>query len=220
MSNVKITDRMRTAASGFDAVSRGLLDAAGRMDAQRLFTPDDALYGLVRTAELSTVALRNLTARALKTRGGYADGCAAVPGFGVEEEKRWLKITAPALLPRAEARAGNDYLMRPLRNCLIRFQRETPIERFGSCAVCVVHGYDAELGPRRVPVFDSTETARYLDVIGSVFLDRGVRPECTVLQTSEPMDRDCTEFYLMRPETLALWASGHVKTHARKADVS
>lgn len=35
---------------------------------------------------------------------------------------------------------------------------------------------------------------------------------CTVLQATKVSDRDCTEFYLMRPETLSTWAKNHIKS--------
>ena len=36
---------------------------------------------------------------------------------------------------------------------------------------------------------------------------------CSVLQTSKLGDRDCTEFYIMLPETLPKWAKEHIKRH-------
>lgn len=35
---------------------------------------------------------------------------------------------------------------------------------------------------------------------------------CTVLQATKVSDLDCTEFYLMRPETLSTWAKNHIKS--------
>ena len=72
--------------------------------------------------------------------------------------------------------------------------------------ICIVHRYDEALGIRRVRDYDNIETKRYLDVIESVFLTNDSGLLCSVLQTTQISDRDCTEFYLMLPDTLPLWA--------------
>jgi len=86
------------------------------------------------------------------------------------------------------------------------------MERFGSCAICIVHNYDEALGKRRIRDYDNIETKRYLDVIESMLLTNDSGLLCTVLQATKVSDRDCTEFYLMRPETLSTWAKNHVKS--------
>ena len=58
----------------------------------------------------------------------------------------------------------------PLRYALLDFLKETPLERFGSCAICIVHNYDEALGKRRIRDYDNIETKRYLDVIESMLL--------------------------------------------------
>ena len=44
------------------------------------------------------------------------------------------------------------------------------MERFGACAICIVHQYDEALGIRRIRDYDNIETKRYLDVIESMLL--------------------------------------------------
>lgn len=60
--------------------------------------------------------------------------------------------------------------------------------------------------------YDNIETKRYLDVIESMLLTNDSGLLCTVLQATKVSDRDCTEFYLMRPETLSTWAKNHIKS--------
>ena len=86
------------------------------------------------------------------------------------------------------------------------------VERFGSCAICIVHNYDEALGKRRIRDYDNIETKRYLDVIESMLLTNDSGLLCTVLQATKVSERDCTEFYLMRPETLSTWAKNHIKS--------
>ena len=104
------------------------------------------------------------------------------------------------------------FLTRPLRYALLDFLKENPMERFGSCAICIVHNYDEALGKRRIRDYDNIETKRYLDVIESMLLTNDSGLLCTVLQATKVSDRDCTEFYLMRPETLSTWAKNHIKS--------
>lgn len=87
------------------------------------------------------------------------------------------------------------------------------MERFRDCGICIVHQYDEAMGLRRVRDYDNIETKRYLDVIESVLLTNDSGLLCTLLQTTEIGDRDCTEFYLMQPESLSVWAKERVKTH-------
>lgn len=76
----------------------------------------------------------------------------------------------------------------------------------------IVHNYDEALGKRRIRDYDNIETKRYLDVIESMLLTNDSGLLCTVLQATRVSDRDCTEFYLMRPETLSTWAKNHIKS--------
>ena len=87
------------------------------------------------------------------------------------------------------------------------------MERFSSCVICIVHKYDEALGVKRVRDYDNIETKRYLDVIESVMLTNDSGLLCSVLQTTQIADRDCTEFYLMLPESLPIWASEQIKSH-------
>ena len=123
-----------------------------------------------------------------------------------------MKITVPAILPKRNSRDNTLYLARPLRSCLLRFQAKDPMERFERCVICIVHKYDEALGIRRVRDYDNIETKRYLDVIESMLLTNDSGLLCTVLQATKVSDRDCTEFYLMRPETLSTWAKNHIKS--------
>ena len=104
------------------------------------------------------------------------------------------------------------FLTRLLRYAIMDYLKETPMEHFGSCAICIVHNYDAALGKRRIRDYDNIETKRYLDVIESMLLTNDSGLLCTVLQVTRMSDRDSAEFYLMRPETLSSWAKNHIKT--------
>ncbi len=217
MRNNVIIERLRTIASDYDAVSQGLFDLARTVEEELFYAPEERLVNFVRIAEKNTLRLRTLAAITMKDSEESLSASTAVTlGIGVEEEAKWIRITVPGILPHRNRHDKTDFLMRPLRNSLIRFQRETPIERFGDCMICIVHGYDEALGPRRVRDYDNIETKRYLDVIESMLLTNDSGLTCSVLQTTEMMDRDCTQFYLMQPETLSFWAKEHVKTRANR----
>jgi hypothetical protein len=201
-------------ASTYEGMSQELFKLGHQMEEVKLYNPSARLYSLVRCSEVSSVELRNLTARILGDTGKclYEEVSSALR-INVLEEKKWIRITVPAILPNRNARQNTLFLTRPLRECLIEFQRATPIERFGECAICIVHRYDEALGIRRVRDYDNIETKRYLDVIEATFLTNDSGRLCTVLQATEMGNRDCTEFYLMHPQTLPIWAQEHLKTH-------
>ena len=177
MENPKYILVMRQVASDYDGISHELFQIANNLERMDQFNPQQKLFSLVRNAEVSTVSLRNLTARTVRDDTAHFYGEVA-----------------------------------PLRYALLDFLKENPMERFGSCAICIVHNYDEALGKRRIRDYDNIETKRYLDVIESMLLTNDSGLLCTVLQATKVSDRDCTEFYLMRPETLSTWAKNHIKS--------
>ena len=213
MEHSKYIQAMRKVASDFDGVSHELFQVADTMERVDQYNPQPKLFSLVRTAEVSAVALRNLTARTVHDDlAPFYCEVADLLGIKVEETHDWLKISVPAILPKRNQRDNQAFLTRPLRYAIIEFLKENPMERFGSCAICIVHNYDAALGKRRIRDYDNIETKRYLDVIESMLLTNDSGLLCTVLQATQMSDRDSTEFYLMRPETLSSWAKKHIKT--------
>ena len=188
-------------------------DADKYHNTRHQYNPQQKLFSLVRSAEVSSVTLRNLTARTVRddTAPFYCE-VADLLGIKVEETHDWLKISVPAILPKRNQRDNQAFLTRPLRYAIMDYLKENPMERFGSCAICIVHNYDAALGKRRIRDYDNIETKRYLDVIESMLLTNDSGLLCTVLQATRMSDRDSAEFYLMRPETLSSWAKNHIKT--------
>ena len=209
----KASDQLREVASDFDAVSQEMFNLSHRMEAPR-FNPENELYSLVRSAESGTLKLRSVAARFMGSRVStpeeYGETQLCVQ---IKEMHHWLKITVPSILPGRNVRDNTLFITRPLRNCLVQFQRTTPIERFRDCVICIVHQYDEALGIRRVRDYDNVETKRYLDVIESVFLTNDCGLLCTVLQTTQMSDRDCTDFYIMLPEALPNWCERHLNRH-------
>ena len=204
---------MRQVASDYDGISHELFQIANNLERMDQFNPQQKLFSLVRNAEVSTVSLRNLTARTVRDDTAHFYGeVADLLGIRIDETHDWLKITVPAILPKRNQRDNQAFLTRPLRYALLDFLKENPMERFGSCAICIVHNYDEALGKRRIRDYDNIETKRYLDVIESMLLTNDSGLLCTVLQATKVSDRDCTEFYLMRPETLSTWAKNHIKS--------
>ena len=63
------------------------------------------LFSLVRNAEVSTVSLRNLTARTVRDDTAHFYGeVADLLGIRIDETHDWLKITVPAILPKRNQR--------------------------------------------------------------------------------------------------------------------
>lgn len=213
MDNPKYIQVMRQVASDFDGISNELFQVASDLERMDQYNPQQKLFSLVRSAEVSSVTLRNLTARTVRddTAPFYCE-VADLLGIKVEETHDWLKISVPAILPKRNQRDNQAFLTRPLRYAIMDYLKENPMERFGSCAICIVHNYDAALGKRRIRDYDNIETKRYLDVIESMLLTNDSGLLCTVLQATRMSDRDSAEFYLMRPETLSSWAKNHIKT--------
>lgn len=213
MENPKYILVMRQVASDYDGISHELFQVANDLERMDQFNPQQKLFSLVRNAEVSTVSLRNLTARTVRDDAApFYSEVADLLGIRIDEAHDWIKITVPAILPKRNQRDNQAFLTRPLRYALMDFLRENPMERFGNCAICIVHKYDEALGKRRIRDYDNIETKRYLDVIESMLLTNDSGLLCTVLQATEMSDRDCTEFYLMRPETLSGWAKKHIKS--------
>lgn len=212
MKRERIIETLRQTASDYDGVSEKLFQIANQMDEIERFNPQNTLFSLVRTSEMATVLLRNLTARTIEedTAPYYRESANAM-GISIREEHDWIKITVPAILPKRNQRDNQAFLVTPLRQSLRHFLRENPMERFGKCAICIVHKYDEALGTLRVRDYDNIETKRYLDVIEAHLLTNDSGLLCTVLQCTEIADRDATEFYLMLPKTLPKWVENQLK---------
>lgn len=210
MDKTKFHQLLLETASNYDGMSQELFKIAHRLEQMPRYNPEHELYSLVRTSELNTLAVRSLAARVMGPKTPTSEVTTTALAISIVEEPKWLKITVPSILPSRNARDGTLFITRPLRHCLIEFQRENPIERFGQCMICIVHKYDEALGLRRVRDYDNIETKRYLDVIESIFLTNDSGLLCSVLQTTQISDRDCTEFYLMLPDTLPFWAKDHL----------
>lgn len=212
--NKAYIDSLKLVASDYEAISTELFAVAHTIEETPRHNPHNKLYSLIRTAETNTVTLRNLGARTQwsNTVPFYED-LATMLGISVKECDKWIKITVPAILPNRNRRDNLAFITRPLRSSLIQFQREHPLERFRDCVVCIIHQYDEAMSLRRVRDYDNIETKRYLDVIESVMLTNDSGLLLTVLQSTELGDRDCTEFYLMNPDRLSIWAAEHVKQH-------
>lgn len=202
---------LKGVASDFDAVSQCLFQAANTLEVIPDYNVSGQLYSLTRIAESSTVQLRNLTARTVHAEKTpfYAD-LASELGIEITEEHDWIVIAVPAVLPNRGKRETTQFIMHPLRNAIIEFQRKNRVERFAECVICIVHGYDEALGLRRVRDYDNIETKRYLDVIESGFLTNDCGLLCSVYQTTMIADRDVTRFYLMTPSRFGKWIEKYV----------
>ena len=151
MENPKYILVMRQVASDYDGISHELFQIANDLERMDQFNPQQKLFSLVRNAEVSTVSLRNLTARTVRDDTAHFYGeVADLLGIRIDETHDWLKITVPAILPKRNQRDNQAFLTRPLRYALLDFLKENPMERFGSCAICIVHNYDEALGKRRM----------------------------------------------------------------------
>lgn len=207
-------EMLRKVATEYDAISQELFSMARSIEDSERYNPENKLYSLVRTSEVNAVKLRTLASRAIRAKNQKLNEVISdAQGISVEEEHRWIKIVVPAILPHRNQYDNMLFTTRPLRHSLVQFQRENPMERFGECVICIVHKYDEALGVNRVRDYDNIETKRYLDVIESVMLTNDSGLLCSVLQTTQMSDRDCTEFYLMLPESLPIWAGVNIKSH-------
>lgn len=208
------TTAMKEAATNYDALSQQLFNVANTLDAQPEFDTSGKMYSLVRVAESTTIQLRNLATRTLRPDPSpFYEAVASELGIKVTEEHDWIKITVPAILPKRSNRDNASYITHPLRDALLAFQRENPIERFGECAICIAHCYDASLGERRVRDYDNIETKRFLDVIEAAFLTNDSGLLCSVLQTTVMEECDRTVFFLMTPGKLPKWLENELGIH-------
>ena len=66
MENPKYILVMRQVASDYDGISHELFQIANNLERMDQFNPQQKLFSLVRNAEVSTVSLRNLTARTVR----------------------------------------------------------------------------------------------------------------------------------------------------------
>lgn len=125
-----------------ESISHELFQVASDLERMDQYNPQQKLFSLVRSAEVSSVTLRNLTARTVRddTAPFYCE-VADLLGIKVEETHDWLKISVPAILPKRNQRDNQAFLTRPLRYAIMDYLKENPMERFGSCAICIVHNY-------------------------------------------------------------------------------
>mgnify|MGYP000551325258 CR=1 FL=1 len=105
MDNPKYIQVMRQVASDFDGISHELFQVASDLERMDQYNPQQKLFSLVRSAEVSSVTLRNLTARTVRddTAPFYCE-VADLLGIKVEETHDWLKISVPAILPKRNQR--------------------------------------------------------------------------------------------------------------------
>ena len=213
MRNAAFILSLKELAAEYDTIGQALFEQANAIATYPKHDPGDRLYSLDRIAERSTVQLRHLAACAApEQKSAFYAGLPSLLGISVEEERLWIKITVPSILPNRSGKDNSEFLMRPLRNSLTEFQRTNQMPKFRDCMICIVHGYDEALGQRRIRDYDNIETKRYLDVIESALLTNDSSLLCSVLQTTEILDRDCTQFFLMQPETLQTWSKIHIRT--------
>ena len=66
MDNPKYIQVMRQVASDFDGISHELFQVASDLERMDQYNPQQKLFSLVRSAEVSSVTLRNLTARTVR----------------------------------------------------------------------------------------------------------------------------------------------------------
>ena len=105
MENSKYIFLMRQVASDFDGISHELFQIANDLERIDQFNPQQKLFGLVRGAEVSTVSLRNLTARTVHDDvAPFYSEVADLLGIKIEESHDWIKITVPAILPKRNQR--------------------------------------------------------------------------------------------------------------------
>lgn len=216
MDNKIYKQHIMELASDVEGISQELFSLAHRLETIPRYNPEEELHSLTKNLEKCTVQHRNVTARFMAhVEKPIYETIAGALNIQVKEERKWIKITVPAILPNRSARDGSLYITQPLRYRLIEFQRANPIERFHQCVICIVHKYDEAMGIKRVRDYDNIEIKRYLDVIESILLTNDSGLYCSVFQTTKITDRDATEFYLMQPETLPLWLEKHLKTDTR-----
>lgn len=215
MFSTEYIKKVRETASNYDSLSSQLFLLAQKQEAMPSYNPHQELYSLARISEQTSISLRNLAARsesgAAQMSPLYKEINTAV-GTSVTEEHDWLRITMPGILPKRNSRDNSAFLTRPLRSCLAEFQRGSPIERFRTCVICIVHQYDIALGTLRIRDYDNIETKRYLDVIESIFLTNDSGCMCTILQTTQIGEKDQTVFYIMTPDRLPEWVKSHVNS--------
>lgn len=204
---------MREAATSFDGISQELFEISNQFEMNPRFSANSKLYSLVRSAEQATLHLRSVTRATQKELFNmtYEDTPTAIC-VSIKDTPVWIEITVPAILPGRNRRDNTLFITRPLRNALIRYQKEKGLPRFQDCVICIVHQYDESLGIRRIRDYDNIETKRYIDVIESLLMTSDSGLYCSIFQTSEMADRDCTKFYLMKPDTLPEWLEKRGKT--------
>lgn len=197
---------MHQTAASFEELGQELYELAGQFELNPRYSANDKLFSLVRSAEQNTLKLRSAARAAHRdlSPAVYEDLSSEIC-VSVEERKRWVEITVPAILPGRSRRDNTLFITRPLRSALVRFRKAKGLPRLHDCVICIEHQYDEALSTMRIRDYDSIETKRYLDVIESLLLTDGSGLYCSVFQTTKLSDRDCTKFYLMSPEALPEW---------------
>ena len=120
MDNPKYIQVMRQVASDFDGISHELFQVASDLERMDQYNPQQKLFSLVRSAEVSSVTLRNLTARTVRddTAPFYCE-VADLLGIKVEETHDWLKISVPAILPKRNQRDNLLFLSSACRKLIL-----------------------------------------------------------------------------------------------------
>lgn len=150
-----------------------------------------------------------LNVRSLCTVGENIRGCIEKDSVSnslnivCEEEKDWLRIQIPLLIP--QGKGYPKFITTELISCLERFQEDDPIEKFGKCVIVFRYCYDVALGVVRIRDYDNIEFKPCLDVVEEFFLDNDSAMQCSVYHTSALLDMDKTEIYVMNPSKFERW---------------
>ena len=212
--NDSFFEGMDATADNFEDLSRKMRSINRTMQEYPSYNAGHEMYSLVRSAEINTLQLRSLASRSMgRPREELGRVLAHAHGIEISEEKSWLKISMPGILPGRNSRDNTRFAVRPLAAAVQQFQDSAAFPRFAQCTISIVHCYDVALGTKRIRDYDNIETKRFLDVLESEFLTNDSGVYCSVYQTTRIELRDHTEFYLMRPESLPEWLKDEAKKH-------
>ena len=119
-----------------------------------------------------------------------------------------VTIRLPGLLPKRNGRINTAFLTDPLYACLEEYEKEHPLPRFRSCAVCFLHIFDRSLPSRRVRDYDNLECKQLLDTAAAFLMTDDGSLLCDLYHTTRFGENDCTLLILMDKSRFPAWLAG------------
>ena len=206
MYNAKTIAELSRIGHELTPLSYDLTKIAQKLAASNRACISSELTNILLRIERSTIDLRAITSRVVGTPCyQLKESLISTHEISIVKEKKWIKISLPAVVPGLKRHGTPKYLLRPLRDKMSEFSREKGRVRYAKCVIVLEHEYDTSMGPPRYIDYDNIEVKGIIDVLTAHFLVDDTSKNISVHMTAKASTRDRTNLYIMDPKSFHYW---------------